>query len=69
MDGFKNIDFPISIEKEEIELKPLNNEQIHSLVELSYNKFFNKEELENLIISFSDRVPERIKYFVSEPCI
>ena len=64
-ENFNNIDLTSEVEKENVELKPFSNKEIILLVEKSYNKFVNRKELENLILSFAVRIPARIQYFVT----
>lgn len=60
------IEIPSGIEKEIIELPPFSDEEIKELVQISYNDFIDKKDLKNLIISFADRTPTIITYFISE---
>ncbi len=65
-DNIKKVELSQYFSQEVITLEPFNNEEIHSLVQRSYNNFVDKKELENLIVSFSDRNPARVFYFISE---
>ncbi len=60
------IGLPSNIEVVEFQLKPFSDEEIKRAINVSYNNFIDKSELQNLILSFSGRTPAQIEYFISE---
>ncbi len=60
-----NIELPKRIEKVEVELKSFSNEEVKELIQTSYGSIIDRKELENLILSFSERRPSQIIDFTS----
>ncbi len=59
------MELPNRIEKIEVELKPFSDEEVKELIKNSYGNIIDRKELENLILSFSERTPSQISYFTS----
>jgi serine/threonine protein kinase/tetratricopeptide (TPR) repeat protein len=61
-----DMELPGGVEKEIIELKPFSDKETKKIIENSYSNFIDRTELENLLLSFSERTPDKITYFISE---
>ncbi len=59
------IEFPDRIEKVEVELKPFSDKEVKEVINNSYGNFIDRKELENLVLSFSERTPSEITHFIS----
>ncbi|MBU1117127.1 MAG: protein kinase, partial [Bacteroidetes bacterium] len=64
--SLEEIEIANGIEKEIIKIEPFSDEEIVELVKNSCNNFIDKNELRNLLISYSERTPTSISYFISE---
>lgn len=60
------IEFDDSFERETINLKPFNDNEITNLINQSFYKLVPHEDLVNLILSFSERKPAAISEFLSQ---
>lgn len=62
----EEIEIASGIEKEIISIEHFSDDEIGRLVINSCNNFLDKNELENLLILYSERTPAAISYFISE---